>query len=161
MRPSDFQIPDAPMPVGARLMARIAKAAGAMVNWNKTAITTTEGARQTDPLRRYGRDSESEEPEEFSSSDEPEEEVEKAMDEFNNFLTVLTDSDTTLRNSASDVVANLKRDRARQNASADLGAATVISPRRKLLTTLAIQPMRYSLRNIWTRTNRAWKRRNS
>jgi hypothetical protein len=74
MRLSDFHIPDAPIPVAAKVMARNAKAAAARVNWQATRIVATEGARESSP---YGRDDEPEP----SSSDEPEEDDDEEFSE--------------------------------------------------------------------------------
>jgi hypothetical protein len=46
MRLSDFQIPDARMPVDEKLMARNAKAARTQVDWKKTRTSATPGANQ-------------------------------------------------------------------------------------------------------------------
>jgi hypothetical protein len=129
MRLSDFQIPDAPIRVDAELMKRNATSASSTVDWKKGRVPVKPGTDDLDLLQRYGRDNASDEPVESDSDEEPDEAAD-AMDAFQTFLTVLTDSNSTLKNSAHDVVTNVKRDRQRL-AAVGRGAAQVIaSPHR-------------------------------
>ena len=125
-RLSDFQIPDAPIPVDQKLMARNAKAARTQVDWKKTCTSATDLALQ--PYQTFLMDAGSnidiEEPEESDSNEEPESDSDEepteaqARDALQNFLTVLKDSGVTIKTSAKKVAV-------------DRGAATVILPRRE------------------------------
>ena len=70
-RLSDFQIPDAPIPVDQKLMARNAKAARTQVDWKKTRTSATDLALQ--PYQTFLMDAGSnidiEEPEESDSNE--------------------------------------------------------------------------------------------
>ncbi len=105
MRLSDFQIPDAPMPVDAKLMARHAKAVSTQVDWKRSKVIVGEGALQSHPMRSLLMDAArderrelrarmhdsldhilDEEPTESDSNEEPEEEEAQAMDAFESFV---------------------------------------------------------------------------
>lgn len=119
MKLSDFQAQLTPIVFDPSIMERNATRAATQIDWKDTKIARTKGGSlgcflkdaegETKVKVRY-KGSESDEPEEETDSDEePDEEA--AMDALEQFVRTLIASDSSLK---SEVLAVLKRDRARQ-----------------------------------------------
>ncbi|MGB8801873.1 MAG: hypothetical protein WCC97_14405 [Candidatus Acidiferrales bacterium] len=167
-RLSEFQIPDAPIPVDANLVARNASAAASRVDWRNTKVFIGEGARESDPLRSLGFDRspspelrqrlhdsldrviDAEEEGEESEEQEDDAEPEEASDGW--LHSIQRQLDTIRRRSDAevfDVRADVRRDRERQrHASADHGGARVVPTRHEVNSNSYVTDSQFIARHL-------------